>query len=132
VRGCHRVFPFLRSRVLAVGLGTWPTMSMLAPDVHAELGQLLLALQAKDNTVRSQAEEHLQNNWTNTRPEVLLMGLAEQIAASKDSSVCPQRSMSGHHNSADTDYPWKDTFLRSRDFPPYSHEDEKDTNSREH
>jgi pantothenate kinase len=62
-------------------------MSMLAPDVHNELAQLLQALQAKDNGVRSQAEEHLHNNWTNTRPEVLLMGLAEQIAASKDTSV---------------------------------------------
>ncbi|KAK0611170.1 armadillo-type protein [Immersiella caudata] len=62
-------------------------MSMLAPDVHNELAQLLQALQAKDNGVRSQAEEHLHNNWTNTRPEVLLMGLAEQIAASKDTST---------------------------------------------
>lgn len=63
-------------------------MSMLAPDVHAELAQLLQALQSKDNNARSQAEEHLQNNWTNTRPEVLLMGLAEQIAPGRDTSVC--------------------------------------------
>ncbi|KAK5653518.1 hypothetical protein OQA88_8777 [Cercophora sp. LCS_1] len=62
-------------------------MSMLAPDVHAELAQLLQALQSKDNNARSQAEEHLQNNWTNTRPEVLLMGLAEQIAAGRDAST---------------------------------------------
>ncbi|KAK1753523.1 armadillo-type protein [Echria macrotheca] len=62
-------------------------MSLLAPDVHAELGQLLVALQSKDNSIRSQAEEHLQNSWTNTRPEVLLMGLAEQIGAARDTST---------------------------------------------
>jgi importin-5 len=62
-------------------------MSMLPANVHEELAQLLQALQSKENAIRSQAEEHLQNNWTNTRPDMLLMGLAEQIAISKDSSV---------------------------------------------
>ncbi|KAK7416969.1 importin subunit beta-3 [Neonectria punicea] len=62
-------------------------MSMLPPDVHAELNQLLQALQSPDNTIRSQAEEHLQNNWTSTRPEVLLMGLAEQIQGSGDNAT---------------------------------------------
>jgi importin-5 len=62
-------------------------MSILPPDVHQELDQLLVALQSPDNTVRSQAEEHLQNSWTNTRPEVLLMGLAEQIQASQENTV---------------------------------------------
>ncbi|OAA57017.1 importin beta-3 [Niveomyces insectorum RCEF 264] len=54
-------------------------MSMLPAEVTAELQQLLQALQSADNVVRSQAEEHLQNNWTGPRPEVLLMGLAEQV-----------------------------------------------------
>ncbi len=62
--------------------------SVLAPNVQAELAQLLQALQSRDNHVRSQAEEHLQNNWTSTQPEVLLMGLAEQIAPPRDTSVC--------------------------------------------
>jgi len=66
---------------------TCVAMSLLAPDVHSELAQLLVALQSKDNNIRSQAEEHLQNSWTNTRPEVLLMGLAEQIGAARDMSV---------------------------------------------
>jgi hypothetical protein len=68
----------------------WPTiaiMSVLSPEIHAELNQLLQALQSPDNGVRSQAEEHLQNNWTNTRPEMLLMGLAEQIQGSQDVAV---------------------------------------------
>lgn len=63
-------------------------MSMLPPEVNAELAQLLQALQSSDNNIRSQAEEHLQNNWNGTRPDVLLMGLAEQIASSPDTSVC--------------------------------------------
>lgn len=62
-------------------------MSILSPEIHSELGQLLQALQSADNGVRSQAEDHLQNNWTTTRPEVLLMGLAEQIQASQDVAV---------------------------------------------
>ncbi|KAF4453727.1 putative beta karyopherin [Fusarium austroafricanum] len=66
-------------------------MSLLPPDVHSELSQLLQALQSPDNSIRSQAEEHLQNNWTATRPEVLLMGLAEQIQAAGDN---PTRSFS--------------------------------------
>ncbi|PHH83153.1 hypothetical protein CDD83_3054 [Cordyceps sp. RAO-2017] len=54
-------------------------MSLLSADVHAELTQLLQALQSADNGIRSQAEEHLQTSWTITRPEILLMGLVEQI-----------------------------------------------------
>ncbi|KZL75448.1 importin subunit beta-3, partial [Colletotrichum tofieldiae] len=63
------------------------TMSVLPPDVHAELSQLLQALQSPDNSVRTQAEDHLQNNWTANRPEVLLMGLAEQIQVASDASI---------------------------------------------
>ncbi|ROT37895.1 importin subunit beta-3 [Sodiomyces alkalinus F11] len=62
-------------------------MSILPPEVHAELTQLLQALQSPDNSIRSQAEEHLQNSWTSTRPEILLMGLAEQIQAGSDTPV---------------------------------------------
>lgn len=64
-------------------------MSLLPAEVNAELAQLLQALQSADNNVRSQAEEHLQNNWTAPRPEVLLMGLVEQIAGSPDTAVSP-------------------------------------------
>lgn len=63
-------------------------MSHLSPEIHAELTQLLQALQSADNGIRSQAEEHLQNNWTNNRPEVLLVGLAEQIQGASDNTVC--------------------------------------------
>ncbi|KAJ8131391.1 hypothetical protein O1611_g2236 [Lasiodiplodia mahajangana] len=60
---------------------------MLPPEVSAELTQLLQALQSPDNSIRSQAEDHLQNSWTATRPEILLMGLAEQIAGAPDSTL---------------------------------------------
>lgn len=62
-------------------------MSVLSPQVHAELTQLLQALQSGDNNIRSQAEEHLSSNWTSTQPEVLLMGLVEQIHASTDTTT---------------------------------------------
>lgn len=62
-------------------------MSVLPPHVHAELAELLQALQSADNEVRSQAEEHLTTNWTNTKPEMLLMGLVEQIQGSNDTTV---------------------------------------------
>ena len=63
-------------------------MSVLSSDIHAELTQLLQGLQSADNSIRSRAEEHLQNNWTATRPEILLMGLAEQVQAGSENKVC--------------------------------------------
>ena len=63
-------------------------MSLLPAEVSAQLAQLLGQLQSPDNSVRSQAEDVLQNQWTSQRPEWLLMGLAEQIATSTNSSVC--------------------------------------------
>ncbi|KAG6117121.1 hypothetical protein E4U13_001349 [Claviceps humidiphila] len=62
-------------------------MSLLSVEAHAELTQLLQALQSANNVTRSQAEDHLQNNWTGNRPEMLLVGLAEQIQRSGDNSA---------------------------------------------
>lgn len=62
-------------------------MSVLPAEIHTELTELLKALQSVDNGIRGQAEEHLANNWTNTRPEVLLMGLVEQMSGSPDAAV---------------------------------------------
>lgn len=67
-------------------------MSVLPPDVHNELAQLLDALQSSDNSVRAQAEEHLATNWTATKPEMLLMGLVEQIQGSNDPTVSSQET----------------------------------------
>lgn len=63
-------------------------MSVLSAEIHAELSRLLQGLQSADNGIRSQAEEHLQSNWTDSRPEVLLMGLAEQVQGAGDNAVC--------------------------------------------
>ncbi|KAI1261994.1 armadillo-type protein [Xylariaceae sp. FL1019] len=62
-------------------------MSILAPEVSAELTGLLQALQDKSNSIRTQAEAHLQTNWTDARPELLLMGLAEQTAGAPEPSL---------------------------------------------
>ncbi|KAK2825759.1 hypothetical protein FQN49_007395, partial [Arthroderma sp. PD_2] len=61
-------------------------MSVLPQEVHTALSQLLLALSSADNNVRTQAEEQLNNEWVQGRPDVLLMGLAEQIQASEDTN----------------------------------------------
>ena len=62
-------------------------MSVLPQEVHTALSQLLLALSSADNIVRSQAEEQLNNEWVQGRPDVLLMGLAEQIQGAEDAGV---------------------------------------------
>ena len=62
-------------------------MSVLPPEVHGALAQLLQSLPSADNQVRSHAEEQLNNDWFVGRPDVLLMGLVEQIQQSQDASV---------------------------------------------
>ena len=64
-------------------------MSQLPADAQGALQQLLQALQATDNTVRSQAEDQLNNDWLNAHPDWLLFGLAEQAQASTDAQVGP-------------------------------------------
>lgn len=61
--------------------------SLLPPDVHSALSQLLTALSSADNVVRSQAEEQLNNDWVPNRRDVLLMGLAEQLQGAEAESV---------------------------------------------
>ena len=61
--------------------------SVLPPEVHSALSQLLTALSSADNVVRTQAEEQLNNDWVPNRRDVLLMGLAEQIQGAEAESV---------------------------------------------
>lgn len=65
-------------------------MSVLPQEVHTALSQLLLGLASADNLVRSQAEEQLNNEWVQGRPDVLLMGLAEQLQGAEESNVSSQ------------------------------------------
>ena len=62
-------------------------MSILPPEIHHALTLLLQALSSPDNDIRSHAEEQLNSEWVAARPDVLLMGLVEQIQQSADSSV---------------------------------------------
>ena len=62
-------------------------MSLLPPEIHAALASLLQNLSSADNAIRTHAEEGLNNEWFNRRPDVLLMGLVEQIQQSQDTSV---------------------------------------------
>ncbi|KAL4990501.1 armadillo-type protein [Aspergillus falconensis] len=62
-------------------------MSLLPPEVHAALSQLLRALSTPDNNIRSQAEEQLNNDWIQNRPDVLLMGLAEQLEGAEETGT---------------------------------------------
>jgi hypothetical protein len=93
-------------------------MSVLAPEVHNELAQLLDALQSSDNSVRSQAEEHLANNWTTNKPNMLLMGLVEQIQGSNDPTVIYNRTTILGLLLILLDIP--DPLLCCRHFPPDS------------
>lgn len=62
-------------------------MSLLPPGIHDSLTRLLQGLSSSDNSIRTQAEDQLNNEWVQKQPDVLLMGLVEQIAASEDLSV---------------------------------------------
>ncbi|KAI9666712.1 MAG: hypothetical protein M1821_004648 [Bathelium mastoideum] len=62
-------------------------MSVLPPDVHPALTQLLQALQSPDNVARTQAEEELNSGWVASRPEILMIGLVEQIQGSEDPAI---------------------------------------------
>ncbi|KAI9724972.1 MAG: hypothetical protein M1812_000248 [Candelaria pacifica] len=59
-------------------------MSVLPPEVHNALAQLLRALSSADNDARAQAEEQLSSEWVRVQPDVLLMGLVEQILGSEE------------------------------------------------
>ncbi len=60
---------------------------MLSAAVHAALNQLLQGLQSPDNLLRSQSEENLNSEWITARPDVLLMGLTEQVQGAEDANV---------------------------------------------
>lgn len=68
-------------------------MSVLPAEVHQALTQLLHALQAPDNVLRTSAETQLNDEWATSRPDVLMMGLSEQIEGSADPAVSPSTSL---------------------------------------
>ena len=82
-----RVWPHLSNPSLARLCSCIYKMSMLPPEIANSLTQLLQALSSGDNALRSQAEEQLNSDWTANRPDVLLMGLVEQIQSTQDTAV---------------------------------------------
>jgi hypothetical protein len=66
-------------------------MTSLPEQVHTALANLLNGLQSADNVERSAAEEQLGNEWFSQRPDVLLMGLSEQMDFAPDSNVSAKR-----------------------------------------
>ena len=62
-------------------------MSVLPNEILSALAQLLQGLGSADNNTRSFAEEQLNAEWVNARPDVLLMGLVEQMHIAQDASV---------------------------------------------
>lgn len=66
-------------------------MSVLPPEVHTALASLLQGLQSPDNVQRTAAEQQLNDEWVAQRPEVLLMGLSEQIELAQETPVRPRR-----------------------------------------
>ena len=68
-------------------------MSILGPEVHTALTQLLAGLSSSENDVRTRAEEQLNSDWVTARPDILLMGLVEQMLESPDPSVSFQTSL---------------------------------------
>ena len=62
-------------------------MSVLPVQIGSALAELLHELSSSDNVVRASAEERLNTDWVAARPDVLLMGLVEQIQVSQEPAV---------------------------------------------
>ena len=62
-------------------------MSVLPQEVGSALAQLLSELSSSNNDARTAAEEQLTTQWVAARPDVLLMGLAEQVQHSQEPAV---------------------------------------------
>ncbi len=61
--------------------------SALPESIQEALLVLLQGLQSTDNTIRSAAENQLNSEWIGKRPDLLLVGLSEQMLASPDDGV---------------------------------------------
>ena len=104
-------------------------MSILPPEIHAALTQLLQALSSSDNTLRAQAEEQLNSEWFAARPDVLFMCLVEQLQEAADPSVSSKhayllRLPYRMADQAPLDH-FIDTVLCSGPLPAHSNQDKE-------
>jgi hypothetical protein len=99
-------------------------MSLLAPEIHSALAQLLQALSTPDNAIRSQAEEQLNSDWVQNRPDVLLMGLAEQLQGAENTVVIAESPVLNPDPRANILFSLRsDEIFFRRTFSPDSHQD---------
>lgn len=103
------------------------TMSVLPPEVHAALASLLQGLSSPDNQIRTHAEEQLNNEWIAVRPDVLLMGLVEQIQSAQESTVWHLSSLLNVHTTypADTVHKYRHALSQQSSFVECQQRQEK-------
>ena len=94
-------------------------MSVLPQEIHTALVNLLQGLQSTDNKIRQQAEEQLNTEWAQARPDVLLMGLVEQLHGSPDIAVSPCRRYNPDWKTGADNLRVLDPFICSRLVPTY-------------
>jgi hypothetical protein len=80
------IFPEVALHINAIVLAAIMA-SQLPPDVVAAFQQLLQGLASSDNTLRKSAEDRLNDEWVKTRPDMLLLGMVEQIRDGTDPAV---------------------------------------------
>jgi importin-5 len=85
-------------------------MSVLPAEVHEALNTLLKGLQSADNVERTAAEERLNKEWVGERPDVLLMGLTEQIQLAQETSVSIAETLLGNAHVLILDHSQTRTF----------------------
>jgi len=92
-------------------------MSVLPAEIHAALTQLLQGLQSPDNVQRTAAEKELNDEWVSKRPEILLMGLTEQIQGQEDANVSTDTSQRSTHKHLLTMNSLTDPLVRRHPLP---------------
>lgn len=69
------------------GIAYITTMAAIPAELQSALESLLQSLNATDNDLRAAAEAALDQEWVAQRPDVLLVGLAQQSHANVDPVV---------------------------------------------
>ena len=108
-------------------------MSVLPDEVNTALTRLLSALTSSDNNLRSNAEEQLNSDWVAQRPDVLLMGLVEQMQDALDPTVrgklCLYRKERAEHGADECPHGlwYLDSIICCSPLPAHIYQDEEAT-----
>lgn len=60
---------------------------LVEPETLAQLTRVLVNLPSPDNNVRAAAELQLNEQWVNTQPDIVLLGLAQLVSQSQEEDV---------------------------------------------